>query len=100
MSRADDWYRRVHFSNVSKVELGAGYETWILDPERYEGADALRATLKKLRRSYGKRALSYELVDRLLDEVLAAAGGVEQSIMALRSSVTEAQEVASSVSSG
>jgi hypothetical protein len=91
MSRANDWYRRIHFSTVSKISLGAGFETWILDPDRYEGSDAFRARLKALKRTYSKRRLAYELVERLLDEVLAAAGGVEQSITALRSTVAEAQ---------
>jgi hypothetical protein len=98
MSRANDWFTRIHFSKVSKVSLGAGYETWILDPERYEGSDALRVTLKGLNRPYTKRDLAYELVDRLLDEVLAAAVGVEQSIVALRSAVAEAQDWADQLS--
>jgi hypothetical protein len=91
MSRYSDWFMRIYFPTVSAVRLGAGYETWILDPERYEGSDALRATRKALNRPYTKRLLAYELVDHLLDDVLAAAGGVEQSIVALRSAVAEAQ---------
>lgn len=91
MSQANDWFRRIYFPAISTVALGAGYETWILDPERYEGSEALRITLRALNRSYTKRRLAYELVDNLLGDVLAAAGGVEQSIVALRSSIAEAQ---------
>jgi hypothetical protein len=100
MTRASDWYSRIYFPANATMRLGGGYETWILDPERYEGSEALRATLRTpttpgtLKRSSTKRDLAYELVDNLLGEVLAAAGGVEQSIMSLRSSIAEAQAYA------
>jgi hypothetical protein len=91
MNRVSDWYRQVYFPAPSVVRLGAGYETWILDPERYEGSDALRATFQALNRRFTKRSLAYELVENLLDDVLAAAGGVEQSIVALRGAAADAQ---------
>jgi hypothetical protein len=91
VSRATDWFMRIYFPGASAVSLGAGYETWLLDPERYEGSEALRTRLKSLGRPCAKRDLAYELVDHLLSDVLAAAVGVEQSIAGMRSAVAEAQ---------
>src|SRR5689334_1346466 len=42
-------------------------------------------------RTWTKRQLAAELSDHLLDEVLAAAGGAEHSILALRDAVRRAQ---------
>src|SRR6266498_4300653 len=91
MMRVDDWYRRVHFPSGATAELGFGYEYWILDPTIYEGHAELKARAADLGYRWTKRELAYELVENLLTEVIAAAGGVEHSLAALRDAVARAQ---------
>ncbi len=87
--RLSDWFRRSSFSSVSKVRLGAGAELWDSDPTHYEGWSDLRDRLLALGRKPTKRLLAYYLSDHLLDDVLAAAGGVENAIGQLRSAIAE-----------
>jgi hypothetical protein len=92
MTRLDDWFSRVHFPSRAEASLGWGYEYWHLDPTRYEGHAELKIKGSALGRRWTKRQLAYRFVDHLLDDVMAAAGGVEHSIVAIRSAVAEAQE--------
>jgi hypothetical protein len=91
VTRTDEWYRRTYFPSGSAAPLGAGYETWILDPTRYQGHDELRARAAAVGRHWTKRDLAYELAENLLSDVLGAAGGVEHSIFALREAIGRAQ---------
>ena len=68
----------------------------MLDPTIYEGhlelkARAAEVRRRQKRRTWTKRQLAAELSDHLLDDVLAAAGGVEHSILALRDAVERTQ---------
>jgi hypothetical protein len=92
MMRTDEWYRRVYFPSGASASLGFGYEYWVLDPTRYEGHNELKAKAAALGRRWTKRQLAYELAENLLTDVVAAAGGVEHSITALRDAVARAQE--------
>ena len=92
MAQTDDWYRRVYFPAGAKASLGFGYECWLLEPGRYEGHNELKVRAATLKRRWGRRQLAYELVEHLLTDVIAAAGGVEHSVLALRHAVAEAQE--------
>src|SRR6266540_7417692 len=92
MPGAADWYSRVYFPSGAKAPLGWGYEYWILDPTIYEGHDELKAMAATRGRRWTKRQLAYELAENLLTDVLAAAGGVEHSIAALRDAIATAQE--------
>jgi hypothetical protein len=96
LSRTNDWNLRVHFPGTAKAPLGWGYEYWILDPAIYEGHLELKARAAEVhhrqkRNTWTKRELASELSDHLLDDVLAAAGGVEHSILALRDALERAQ---------
>ncbi len=96
LSRTNEWNRRIHFPAAAKVPLGWGYEYWILDPTIYEGHLELKTRAAEVhrrqkRRTWTKRQLAAELSDHLLDDVLAAAGGVEHSILALRDEIERAQ---------
>lgn len=96
LSRTNEWNRRVHFPATSKAPLGWGYEYWILDPTIYEGHVELKARAAEVyrrqkRRTWRKRQLAAELSDHLLEDVLAAAGGIEHSILALRDAIERAQ---------
>jgi hypothetical protein len=91
VTRFDDWSTRVYSSSVAKAMLGFGYEYWILDPTRYEGNAALRAKAAQLGWQWTKRQLAYALVEHLLTDVIAAAGGVEQSLITMRNALAEAQ---------
>lgn len=96
LSRTNEWNRRVHFPASAKAPLGWGYEYWILDPTNYDGHVELKARADQVhriqkRRTWTKRQLAAELADNLLDDVLAAAGGVEHSMLALQDAVTRAQ---------
>ena len=76
MTRFDGWVRRVHFPGPNaKVGLGVGYEFYLLDPARYQGHAELKAKAKAVGRKWGKRDLAYRLVERMLDDVVVAAGG-------------------------
>jgi hypothetical protein len=102
LSRTNEWNRRVHFPTAATASLGWGYEYWILDPKIYEGhvelkARAIEVHRRQKRRTWTKRQLAYELIDHMLDDVLAAAGGVEHSILALRDALRRAQEWADQV---
>jgi hypothetical protein len=87
--RLSEWFRRSSFPSASKVRLGAGAELWDSDPTHYEGWSNLRDRLIALGRKPSKRLLAYYMSDHLLDDVLAAAGGVEDAIGQLRSAVSE-----------
>lgn len=96
LSRTNEWNHRVHFPDVAKTSLGWGYEYWILDPTIYEGHVELKARAAAVhrlqkRRTWTKQEMAAELSDHLLDDVLAAAGGVEHSILALRDALQGAQ---------
>lgn len=96
LSRTSEWNRRVHFPVAAMAPLGWGYEYWILDPTIYEGHLELKARAatvhrRQKRRTWTKRQLAAELSDHLLDDVLAAAGGVEHSILALCDALQRAQ---------
>src|SRR6266568_6994390 len=91
MDRTNGWYQRVHFPEAAAAPLGWGYEYWILDPTRYEGHAELKARALALGRPWRKRRVAAELTDHLLDEVIAAAGGVEHSLIALRAAAAAAQ---------
>jgi hypothetical protein len=91
MNRTNAWYQRVHFPECSAAALGWGYEYWILEPNRYEGHAELKAISAGLGRRWTKRRLAAELTENLLTDVIAAAGGVEHSLDALRVAVAAAQ---------
>jgi hypothetical protein len=96
LSRTNEWNQRVHFPTAAKAPLGWGYEYWILDPAIYEGHVELKARAAEVHRrqerhTWTKRQLAAELSDHLLEDVLAAAGGVEHSILAFRDALARAQ---------
>lgn len=91
MTRHDDWFRQIAFPAAAKTPLGSAYETWLLDPARYEGSDDVHARGLALGRRWGKRDLAYRLAAHLLTDVVAAAGGTEQAIATLRSAIAETQ---------
>lgn len=84
-----EWFRRSSFSSASKIRLGAPAELWDSDPTHYEGWSELRDRLVALGRKPTRRMLAYYLSDHLLDDVLVAAGGVENAIGQLRSAIAE-----------
>ncbi len=88
------WFGHIHFPRGVKAFLGFGYEYWNLDPQLYEGWEQLRDRLKALGRKRTKRELAYDLASHLLEDVVVAAGGVENSIYALRAAVVELTEYA------
>ena len=92
MNRTNDWTQRVFFPTSAKTPLGWGYEYWELDPTRYEGHAELKARALTLGRHWTKSRLAAELTDNLLNEVITAAGGVEHSLIALRSAAAAAQQ--------
>src|SRR6266498_3885343 len=91
MNRTNAWYQRVYFPESSAAALGSGYEYWILEPTRYEGHAELKAISEGLGRRWTKRRLAAELTENLLTDVIAAAGGVEHSLDALRGTMAAAQ---------
>lgn len=91
MTRINDWYLRVNSPAAAKASLGFGYEYWLLDPERYEGHAELAVMAAARGYHWRRRQLAYELVEDLLTDVIAAAGGVERSVAALREATADAQ---------
>ena len=84
LERLTGWYRRVLFPPVAWVKLGAVTVYWDPNPTHYEGWKQLRDRLTALGRTPTKRDLAYDLASHLLDDVIAAAGGVEHAIIRLR----------------
>ena len=78
------WMKRVKFSEVAKAPLGFGSEYWISTASHYEGWTDLRDRLNSLGRQALKRDIAVELSSNLLEEVVVAAGGVEQAVESLR----------------
>jgi hypothetical protein len=85
----DQWSRRVTFPEGARAHLGFGVEYWKADPGLYEGFEQLEDRLKSLGRKTKKSDVAYQLTSHLLQDVLVAAGGVEQSILRLRAAVSE-----------
>lgn len=88
--RADDWFRRSKFPSSAHAGLGWGVEYWDPDHTHYEGWLELRDHCVALGRTETNgRDLTHLLSRNRLDDVLAAAGGVEHAIGALRSAVDD-----------
>ena len=85
--KLNEWTRRVNFSERAHSKLGFGIEYWKTDLRLYEASEALKTRLKSLGRKPRKTDLAYDLCSHLLDDVLVAAGGVENSIVRLREAV-------------
>lgn len=81
------WWRRAHFPAHANAALGFGSEYWHSDAEHYEGWELLRDRQKSLGRKTKRRDLAYELASHLLDDVIVAAGGIENSIIRLRTHI-------------
>src|SRR5439155_25050326 len=77
-----------------KAPLGFGSEYWNSDPRHYEGWEQIRDRLKGLGRKPTRRGIAYELASHLLDDVIVASGGIEDSIMRLRAHVGELEHYA------
>lgn len=84
-----EWSRRVRNPAASLAPLGFPAEYWNSDPKQYEGYDQLDSRLRALGRRPRRSDLAYQLTNHLLDDVLVAAGGVEDSIMRLRVAIAE-----------
>jgi len=89
LQRLVEWSNRIQFSDAAHAPLGFGFEYWDLDPTHYEGWQQLEARLAELGRRSTRRGLAYDLASHLLDDVVAAAGGVESAIGRLRAAVAE-----------
>lgn len=94
-TKLNQWTRRVTFPDVAAAKLGFGVEYWNMDPAQYEGSEQLATRLKSLGRNPKKRDLAYDLCSHLLDDVVVAAGGVENSIQRLRSAIKDLQAITS-----
>jgi hypothetical protein len=88
------WSKRARFPDHANAALGFGVEYWCSDPRHYEGWEQLRDRLKSLGRSASKNDLAYELASHLLDDVIMAAGGIENSFLRLQSHVATLQAYA------
>lgn len=91
----DKWSRRVNFPKTSLAALGFAGEYWKTDCRLYEGFDQLDIRLRALGRKIRKSDVAYQLTSHLLSDVLVAAGGVENSLIRLRTAVTELEMYAS-----
>jgi hypothetical protein len=89
LDRLAQWSRRTNFPTSARAGLEWGAEYWDSDPTHYEGWSELRDLYKSLGRKRTKRDLAFDLSGHLLDEVLAAAGGVEHAIIQLRAAVAD-----------
>lgn len=92
LERTVDWFRRSRFPDGAHAPLGWGAEYWDADATHYEGWEELRDRYAALGRKRTKRELAFDLSGNLVDDVLAAAGGIEHAIVALRSTIAELQE--------
>jgi hypothetical protein len=94
LESSNEWFRRSHFPPGGKVGLGWGTEYWQMDATTYEGHQELRALGVVLGRRFRRRELAARLSANLLNDVLAAAGGIEHSLLTLRRACNEAQHYA------
>src|SRR5438046_705759 len=90
--RMTEWFRRSSFPTAARAPLGWGAEYWDTDARQYEGWEALRDRHVALGRKWTRRQLALDLSGDLLGDVLAAAGGVEHSMVRFRSVVAELQQ--------
>jgi hypothetical protein len=81
--------RRAHFPAHSGAALGFAGELWDPNPGHYQGAAELEARLHSLGRKATRREIAWQLAGHLLDDLLVAAGGVENSIMRFRNEVDQ-----------
>jgi hypothetical protein len=85
LERMSEWTKQVHFStDQRKAPLGFGSEYWDLKAEHYRGWESLRDRLKALGRKSSKREIALDLSRDLLNDVVVAAGGVENAVLRLR----------------
>lgn len=94
-TRLGQWSRRVTFPEGARANLGFGVEYWKVDPDLYEGFEQLETRLKSLGRKTKKSDVAYQLASHLLQDLLVAAGGVEQSILRLSAAVSELESYVS-----
>ncbi|HSF16139.1 MAG TPA: hypothetical protein VLK65_11360 [Vicinamibacteria bacterium] len=94
MSKLSEWHNRVAFPKVAKASLGFGSEYWDPDPSQYEGCEQLRTRYAALSRTIADSELAYDLAGHLRDDVLVAAGGVEEAIVRMGTAVAELEEYA------
>src|SRR4051812_45450100 len=85
--RFNGWFHRAHHPSGSLAPLAFPGELWVSDPDQYQASVDLRARNLSRGRKQTRRSLAFELARFLLDDVLTAAGGVENSIARLREAV-------------
>jgi len=91
LERTNAWQSRTHSPPTANAPLGWGAEYWIFDPTRYDGFAKLAETRSINGRRWTRHELAIELTHDLLDDVLAAAGGIEHSYNQLRHALADGQ---------
>ena len=77
--RAWAWSKRIHFGENRLVSLDWGTELWKWDVTLYESADGIRAALTRTGRPFDDDSILFDATSSLVDDVVDAAGGVEQA---------------------
>lgn len=77
------------FPEIAKAPLGFGSEYWDPDPSHYEGCEQLRERHAELGRPIDDSELASYLTGSLLEDVLVAAGGVEDAVARMDTAVAE-----------
>jgi hypothetical protein len=90
--RAWEWARRIHFGAGRTVSLGFGAELWKWDASLYESADGIVAALSRTEGPLDDGLILSHATGSLLDDVVDAAGGVENAHTRLHHAMGLVQE--------